>query len=159
MLQAEQPEQLEVPESVRSPFTVRGFVYRAATAAWHLGVTPGCVVRTSGPLARRFSQNYVDRRMHDSLNIPREECDAFEPYIFGCLAGRGSGEVRVTLQSLVLMRTLPSVAPHKCSLLLLRSSCSCMCISGLNPTACASLDPAEANQRSSHKGMSYCSLH
>ena len=98
VLQAEQPEQLEVPESVRSPFTVRGFVYRAATAAWHLGVTPGCVVRTSGPLARRFSQNYVDRRMHDSLNIPREECDAFEPYIFGCLAGRGSGEVRVTLQ-------------------------------------------------------------
>lgn len=89
---AERPEDLELPERVRSPFSFGGAVYRVMTAAWNAGVTPGTVVRTLGPLSRRFTQGYADRRMHHSLGLPRAHCDAFEPYMFEVLGGAGSGE-------------------------------------------------------------------
>ena len=77
-----------------SPFTFAGMFYRVATAGWHAGVTPGVIVRTCGPFSRRFTRGYAERRLHKSLGLPREESDAFEPYMHQCLGGKGSGEVR-----------------------------------------------------------------
>lgn len=93
-LQMQRPADLPLPEMVRSPFSFGGMVYRAMTCAWHAGITPGSVVRTFGPFSRRFTQGYADRRMHHSLGLPREHCEAFEPYMFEVLGGKGSGEVR-----------------------------------------------------------------
>lgn len=93
-VQAEKPADLPLPEAVRSPFTLRGLVYRVATQAWHLGVTPGVVVRTFGPFSRRLTRGYADKRMHQSLGLPKEDCDTFEPYMYEVLGGAGSGEVR-----------------------------------------------------------------
>ena len=93
-LQAAKPEPYVLPQTVRSPFTLRGLVYRAASSAWERGVTPGTIIRSVGPLSRRFTQNYTRRRMRTVEDMPQAEMAALEPYIHGCLAGRGSGEVR-----------------------------------------------------------------
>ena len=93
-MQAEKPATYEMPEAVRSPFSFAGMFYRVATAGWHAGVTPGVIVRTCGPFSRRFTRGYSERRLHKSLGLPKEECDAFEPYMHQCLGGKGSGEVR-----------------------------------------------------------------
>jgi hypothetical protein len=93
-LQAEKPIDHELPEAVRSPFTPAGLIYRVASAAWQAGVTPGAVVRTLGPFARRFTRGYADRRMHVRMGLPRADCDLLEAYMFETLAQKGSGEVR-----------------------------------------------------------------
>lgn len=89
------PADYELPEAVRSPYSIRGAAYRAAVAAWNRGVTPGVMARTLGPLSRRVTRNYADRRLHASLGIPKEDADAFEPYLFEILGAKGSGEVLV----------------------------------------------------------------
>ena len=96
LLQAEKPDDYQVPERVRSPWTTAGAIYRVATFAWHCGATPGGIVRLFGPFARRFTQGYAERRMHQSMGLPREECSLFEPYMFHTLGARGSGEVLCT---------------------------------------------------------------
>jgi hypothetical protein len=103
-VQAQKPEQLELPPVVRSPFTTAGLMYRAATTMWYAGITPGVIVRTFGPFSRQFTKGYADRRMHVSLGLPKEECDTFEPYMFEVLRGKGSGEVCVN-------HSQPSVLP------------------------------------------------
>jgi hypothetical protein len=92
-MQAEKPASLEVPEAARSLFSVTGAVYRVATGAWQLGVTPGSIVRTFGPLSRRFTRGYADRRLNGMLGLPKKDCDALERYMFEVLGARGSGEV------------------------------------------------------------------
>lgn len=120
-LQMERPADLELPEVVRSPFSFGGVVYRAMTCAWNAGVTPGTVVRTFGPFSRRFTQGYADRRMHNSLGLPREDCEAFEPYMFEVLGGKGSGEVRDLLHLLFIPAFSSSFDPHP--LLVARQTC------------------------------------
>jgi hypothetical protein len=51
------------------------------------------VVRTFGPFSRRFTQSYADKRLHGMLDLPKEECDALERYMFEVFKARGSGEV------------------------------------------------------------------
>jgi hypothetical protein len=92
--QAEKPASLEVPEAARSPFSATRIIYRVATGAWHLGVTPGSIVRTVGPLSRRFTRYYADRRLNGMLGLSKKDCDALEQYMFEVLGARGSGEVR-----------------------------------------------------------------
>ena len=58
------PADYELPEAVRSPYSVRGAAYLAAVAAWNRGVTPGVMARTLGPLTRRITTNYTQRRLH-----------------------------------------------------------------------------------------------
>jgi hypothetical protein len=88
------PADYELPEAVRSPYSLRGVFYRGAVAAFNSGVTPGVMARTLGPFSRRIARNYTHRRLHTSIGIPREDAAAFEPYIFEILGAKGSGEVR-----------------------------------------------------------------
>jgi abhydrolase domain-containing protein 5 len=89
----EKPADWVVPEAFRSPFTLRGAWYRAATQAWNAGFTPGWIIRNS-PGSRRLTRGYADRRLRKTFQMPEEECNAFEPYLYEVLGGKGSGEVR-----------------------------------------------------------------
>ena len=86
-----------LPEAVRSPFSMGGIIYRVATRCWHAGVTPGSIIRTLGPMGRRITRNYAERRLHKMLGLEMEEVEAFEPYMYQILGGTGSGEVSSSL--------------------------------------------------------------
>jgi hypothetical protein len=96
------PEGYELPEAVRSPFSIGGALYRIASFAWERGVTPGVMARTLGPLTRNLTRGYTDRRLHASLGVPKEDTDAFEPYIYEILGAKGSGEVRTRFHLVLL---------------------------------------------------------
>ena len=88
------PADRELPEAVRSPYSMWGAVYRVAVAAWNSGVTPGVMARTLGPFSRHITTGYTQRRLRDEGGISKEDADAFEPYLFEILGAKGSGEVR-----------------------------------------------------------------
>lgn len=89
------PDDYEIPDEIKSPLSIRGAFYRLVVAGWNRGVTPGVMARTLGPLSRRVTHNYTQRRLHSSLGIPQDVAEAFEPYIFEILGAKGSGEVCV----------------------------------------------------------------
>ena len=86
------PDDWTLPEQLRSPWTVRGQLYRAATAAWNRGVTPGSIVRCLGPFGRRI-EGYTRRRFQmRGKNLSEQETVPFEKYMYHVLAAPGSGE-------------------------------------------------------------------
>jgi abhydrolase domain-containing protein 5 len=65
---ARRPESWQVPEVVRSPWTLRGQVYRLAKTMWEGGLTPGTFVRTLGPWGPKLLEGYVWYRLALSLS-------------------------------------------------------------------------------------------
>lgn len=53
------PDDWKPPESLRSPWTVRGQVFRLAMSLWDAGLTPGIMVRALGPYGPRLAKGYV----------------------------------------------------------------------------------------------------
>lgn len=86
------PDGWQPPASVRSPWSMRGLLYRSARAFWEWGLTPGSVVRFVGPMGPSIIEGYTRRRFKTGHHLTEEEIEAFRKYMYGVLAARGSGE-------------------------------------------------------------------
>jgi len=86
------PAEWKPPESLRSPWTMRGQMFRFATTVWNWGVTPGSMIRAAGPLGPRLVEGYVRRRFKQGHHLSETEVDAFQRYMYSVVAARGSGE-------------------------------------------------------------------
>jgi pimeloyl-ACP methyl ester carboxylesterase len=87
------PEDWTLPAQLRNPWTFKGQLYRAAVAAWNGGLTPGAMIRASGPLGRRIVEGYTRNRFkRQGHHLTEEEVSAFEKYMYHVVAAPGSGE-------------------------------------------------------------------
>jgi len=87
------PEDWTLPETLQNPFSFRGQAYRLAVAAWNGGITPGAMIRASGPLGRRLVEGYTRNRFkRQGHHLTEEEVAAFEKYMYHVVAAPGSGE-------------------------------------------------------------------
>jgi hypothetical protein len=51
-----------VPDWAKSPWSVRGQLYRLANTLWEAGATPGTLIRTLGPWGPNLIQKYARNR-------------------------------------------------------------------------------------------------
>ena len=80
------------PDAVKNPWTLRGQLYRLATKMWTSGVTPGSVIRFLGPYGKKVVSGYTNRRFMVGHHLTQEEMNIFAEYMYGIVAGKGSGE-------------------------------------------------------------------
>ena len=80
------------PSAVKSPWTLRGQLYRLATTMWTSGVTPGSIIRFLGPYGKELVRGYTQRRFIAGHHLTQEEVDIFAQYMYGIVAAKGSGE-------------------------------------------------------------------
>lgn len=80
------------PEAVKSPWTLRGQLYRFATKMWTSGVTPGSIIRSLGPYGQKLVRGYTQRRFLVGHHLTQDEVDIFSDYMYGIVAAKGSGE-------------------------------------------------------------------
>lgn len=88
----QRPDGWQPPESLRSPWTLRGQLYRFAKFVWNAGATPGGIIRLMGPWGPGMVEKYTRRRFRTGHHLMEEEIDAFHRYMYGILAAKGSGE-------------------------------------------------------------------
>ncbi|KAI8111275.1 hypothetical protein M9434_004847 [Picochlorum sp. BPE23] len=88
----EKPKDWSPPDVVKSPWTMRGQLYRLATRLWNSGVTPGVFVRGIGPWGPKMVSGYTSRRFSVGHHLSDDEIDAFSEYMYGILSAKGSGE-------------------------------------------------------------------
>ena len=62
MLQSKRPDDWQLPERLRDPWSVYGIMYRTFNLAFEWGFTPGWVIRTAGPYGPRLVHGYARRR-------------------------------------------------------------------------------------------------
>jgi len=86
------PDTWEPPESVRSPWTWKGQLYRLAVNIWNAGITPGLIIRSMGPFGPSLVEKYTRNRFKTGHHLSEEEIEAFHKYMYGILAAKGSGE-------------------------------------------------------------------
>ena len=86
------PADWQPPEALRSPWSVRGQLFRAAQRVWDWGVTPGSIVRFMGPYGKSMVDGYTRRRFKQGQALSEAEERAFGDYMYHVLAARGSGE-------------------------------------------------------------------
>jgi abhydrolase domain-containing protein 5 len=75
------PADWQPPESLRSPWTVRGQLYRTAVKAWNGGVTPGSIIRGLGPWGKSLVEGYAQRRFRQGHRLNEDEVMAFQQYM------------------------------------------------------------------------------
>ena len=61
-LQSKRPDDWQLPERLRDPWSVSGFMFRTFNLAFEWGWTPGSVIRMMGPYGPRLVQGYARNR-------------------------------------------------------------------------------------------------
>ena len=77
---------------VRTDWSLRGVLFRAATSMWNSGATPGVLVRWLGPWGPGLVGRYARTRFQQGHHLSEEEVERFERYMYSILALPGSGE-------------------------------------------------------------------
>ncbi|CAD7701645.1 unnamed protein product, partial [Ostreobium quekettii] len=88
---AGRPPEDDSPQSVRSPWTLRGQLWRFSKLMWNVGVTPQSIVRLMGPWGPDLVGKYVVGRFNGFITDPEEARDLQE-YFYQITAAKGSGE-------------------------------------------------------------------
>lgn len=86
------PDDWQFPESLRSPWTIRGQLRRMAALTWDWGMTPGTLIRSAGPWGVDLVEGYTRRHLKQEHHLSDEEADRLAAYMYQvrCVARRGA---------------------------------------------------------------------